>query len=1024
MKLRRVEIERVGAHRQLVLPDLVDGLTVLYGPNETGKSTLLASLRGLLFGRPDMEEGRPAITTESRVVAMVERDGALWRLERGLSSRRLKPILITPSGDRLTGDEAVKDALPDLRMVEASLYQSVFTFQLAELQDLKGEPGVADKLYAVGSPGGLSPYELERRLSEAAKAIYNADARARNAELLQKNREVARLRNELEAAQDTPAAYLRKRDELVRARAIQDELEQQLQNAVEERRQAQVLTDVWPHYRNLNEWKSQSGADGKGDPPWLHLSGEVASAAAEAQTATVQLRQMQESLQDAVELRDESAQIAASLSAPWKTPLGDGLLPLYTASVDSAAVEQARAHGSRLEQCLRTVDGLTNTVSADQDIAKQRFEELLSAGGTGDETSAEWLTLRQQFAVMASRLQDDTATIDRAESLWNTCEARLNDLASAEEALAHSAQLRRADQRRRSSFAAVLAVIVAALFGAYLWYAGQAIAGLVAMLLGVAVAAGWLRRDIAVAKGASTPVSSPELTRLEANVKSGWQAVRESIEQLQTVDRHTAVTIDVQRVFGESLPDDCAAVRQAFQTLRQAVRQSRFSLDSEVAGLEARRNAWERWQDTKRQLLDEEAKQGAAKEELRRAEAAWAAELASFGIKEYLPPAAFVAEAARVARLRSAEAQAAKRSESALETGDRLSQFARRAAAVLEKVRREVPDGAMIVRSVTVTEGETAATRGWVVDFTHPSSDSGEDADGLSAARRLESVLQAVRSHLEAAKARLDEWAAASRLARESYVQAVATAGGPSACEAVMSKLASLTEEDISLEVEAATSQVAEARRAAEEQRRFVWAIEQELAQWSDRKTALDIAWQLAQVSAERLQAARKWGVYAAAGALVKEARRRYERNRQPTALHVASEVFARVTDGRYVELRATATVDNRSGVDAPVLVAVDGAGQAWAVEQLSRGAREQVYLALRLALLRDYAARGVILPVVLDDPLVNFDRARFDAVFAILREEAEGGQFFYLTCHDDVAALAVDAGVRVVDLTEAAQGE
>ncbi|WDL96214.1 AAA family ATPase [Alicyclobacillus sp. ALC3] len=1024
MKLRRLEIERVGAHRQLVLPDLVDGLTVLYGPNETGKSTLLASLRGLLFGRPDMEEGRPAITSESRVAAMVERDCALWRLERGLSSRRLKPVLLTPTGDRLTGDEAVKDALPDLRMVEASLYQSVFTFQLAELQDLKEETGVADKLYAVGSPGGLSPYELERRLSEAGKAIYNADARARNAVLLQKNREVARLRTELEATQDTPAAYLRKRDELVQARVTLEELEQHLQDAVEERRQAQVLTDVWPHYCQRNEWKAKSGADGKADPPWLRLSGEVASAAAQAQTATVQLRQMQESLQDAAELSEESAQIAASLSAPWKTPLWDGQLALQAASVDTAAVEQARLHAARLEHCLRSVDGLANTVSGSRDIAQQRFAELVSVGGTGDETSAQWLTLRQRLSVMASRLQDDTATIDRAESLWNTCETHLNDLASAAQALAQSAEQRRAQQRRRSSFAAIFAVIVAALFGAYLWYAGQTIAGVVALLLGVAVATGWLRRDSGGAKGASRRESSLDVTRLEANVKSGWQAVRESIAQLQTADRHPAGATDVQRVFGESLPDDYTAVRHAFQTLRQAVRQSRLSLDLEVAGLEEGRNAWERWQDAQRQLLDEEARQRAAKEELRIAEAAWVAELASFGIKEYLSPTAFVAEAARVARLRSAEAQAAKRSISALETGRRLSQFGRTAAAILEQVRREVPDGAMTVRSVTVTERETAATSGRTGDFAHPSFDGREDEDGPTVARRLESVLHALRSHLEAAKARLDEWAAEARVARESYVHAVATAGGESAYEAVVSKLALLTEEDVSAQVQAATSQVAQARLAAEEQRRLVWAIEQELAQWSDRKTALDTAWQLAQVSAERLQAARKWGVYAAAGALVKEARRRYERDRQPTALNAASEVFARVTNGRYVELRATATVDNKSGVDVPVLVAVDGAGQAWAVDQLSRGAREQVYLALRLALLRDYSARGVILPVVLDDPLVNFDRARFDAVFAILREEAEGGQFLYLTCHDDVAALAVDAGVRVVDLTEAAQGE
>ncbi len=53
------------------------------------------------------------------------------------------------------------------------------------------------------------------------------------------------------------------------------------------------------------------------------------------------------------------------------------------------------------------------------------------------------------------------------------------------------------------------------------------------------------------------------------------------------------------------------------------------------------------------------------------------------------------------------------------------------------------------------------------------------------------------------------------------------------------------------------------------------------------------------------------------------------------------------------------------------------GEGEKLAVEVLSRGTREQLFLALRLALVDLYARRGKVMPLVLDDVLVNFDTRR-----------------------------------------------
>ena len=50
MKIVSWSIDGFGVFRDHAGPELPDGITVLHGPNEAGKSTLLAFIRGVLFG--------------------------------------------------------------------------------------------------------------------------------------------------------------------------------------------------------------------------------------------------------------------------------------------------------------------------------------------------------------------------------------------------------------------------------------------------------------------------------------------------------------------------------------------------------------------------------------------------------------------------------------------------------------------------------------------------------------------------------------------------------------------------------------------------------------------------------------------------------------------------------------------------------------------------------------------------------------------------------------------------------------
>jgi len=140
-------------------------------------------------------------------------------------------------------------------------------------------------------------------------------------------------------------------------------------------------------------------------------------------------------------------------------------------------------------------------------------------------------------------------------------------------------------------------------------------------------------------------------------------------------------------------------------------------------------------------------------------------------------------------------------------------------------------------------------------------------------------------------------------------------------------------------------------------------------------------------------------------------ARRRYMQEHQPPVLAEASLWLQRLTDGSYLRITADG--------DEAYLRVHDADGAAWRPERLSRGTREQVFLALRLALVADLERSGVKLPIIMDDALVNFDDTRARAAARVLVEFGSQGerQLLVLTCHAHVAALFREAAADVRSL-------
>jgi len=173
---------------------------------------------------------------------------------------------------------------------------------------------------------------------------------------------------------------------------------------------------------------------------------------------------------------------------------------------------------------------------------------------------------------------------------------------------------------------------------------------------------------------------------------------------------------------------------------------------------------------------------------------------------------------------------------------------------------------------------------------------------------------------------------------------------------------------------------------------------EQMNAMTGDRRLA-ELQLELGCIEQRLAEAVQKWQTLAVTGLLLQRIRTLYETERQPETLQQASTYLNRLTEGRYTRVWTP--------LGEEVLRVDDAAGQSLPLEVLSRGTREQVFLSLRLALAAGYARRGILLPLVLDDVLVNFDAARAKAAAVVLRDFAKAGhQLFVFTCHEHIMKL------------------
>jgi uncharacterized protein YhaN len=139
-----------------------------------------------------------------------------------------------------------------------------------------------------------------------------------------------------------------------------------------------------------------------------------------------------------------------------------------------------------------------------------------------------------------------------------------------------------------------------------------------------------------------------------------------------------------------------------------------------------------------------------------------------------------------------------------------------------------------------------------------------------------------------------------------------------------------------------------------------------------------------------------KLGVISAASAL-----RVYRERHRSGMMAQASDAFALITRAQYTGL----TTQPVKGGE--ILIATQRDGPSKVADALSKGARFQLYLALRLAGYYEFAKLRPSVPFIADDIMETFDHLRSEEVFRLFGEMACVGQVIYLTHHQHLCDIA-----------------
>lgn len=1018
MKLTEIHVDGFGVWNDLRLRELSPDVTVLYGPNEAGKTTLMHFLRAMLYGvtserreryLPPREGGRPGgslglLTSEGPF--QLER-----YVERGDDDRGRVAITL-PDGEQ-QGDRLLRDAMES---VDERTYCNVFAIGLDEINELGALEGAEAARWIYRLTSGLdrvSLYDVIQGLRSSRKQlIAPAGERSLIADLLGKR---DKLRTQIDELTIEARRWSKLAVEIDEVDAHTDQLQGELRETERKARRIEIalgLKPLWTERERVIEDRHRfDKLQDLGDNPLKRLE-DLNTKAEEHQrqrhTIRGQRRELHQEVKDLgineVLMRSCCRLDALSEQQDWLDALERQSAEL-SEEVErlDARVEAETARLAKLwrhkpspeaapdldEEMMEVLRPASDSVRDAERLVADAKRDLDALRGHERNYDAQL-----EGALTSSERLGLPLDIESAGELVSTLRRRLKAEQKVEQSRRHVADLEVELDKliERQVLPVELFTLLCTAFAA---------AGVVIFWSWIAfsTSSAWWPLAFLAALGA---VFARYL--LEDSRAMELDACRQQIEM---ANKQIETALGEQNVLDEDLPLKEGSVVVRLQHAEQHLEELERMLPVEAE----RRKA-----SLKTKSAEEYFK--SANEELVSAEKEWRSTLKSVG----LPDDTTAAEVEKLAGQYAGLAEIRSRSEVKQEDLERCERehekLAKRIVALAEEADLVVED-AETPEQLEHLLSEHRLQKGRIDhrkklrdrakelkerQHKHEAMAERVEADLLSlfsmAKVEDEQAFRQVVADLESA-AKLDE--NRQRLTRE-----IAAAIGASGTEAdyleLMSRDRILRLDGLWTELTAEHDRLEKQLRELAAKRAVLKKDRQTLVEdtaLGDKQVALDL------VEVQLTEAKERWRERAAVGSMLELIRSDYEEHRQPETLIEASKYLERFTQGRYPRVWTPLADD--------VLLVDTADGESLPVESLSRGTREQLFLSVRMALVATFARRGVQLPMILDDVLVNFDDRRARIAASVMTEfAAEGHQLLVFTCHEHVRGMFKDLNADV----------
>ncbi|WP_187999144.1 ATP-binding protein [Listeria marthii] len=151
-------------------------------------------------------------------------------------------------------------------------------------------------------------------------------------------------------------------------------------------------------------------------------------------------------------------------------------------------------------------------------------------------------------------------------------------------------------------------------------------------------------------------------------------------------------------------------------------------------------------------------------------------------------------------------------------------------------------------------------------------------------------------------------------------------------------------------------------------------------------------------------QIAAEWTETKLALQILQNTMQQLQEGKLPKTLKLASDYFQYLTNGNYTKVYLR---ENRLQVESKDIV-------PFFPEELSQATKEQLYLAIRFALI-DVIHKDFPLPIIIDDGFVHFDSARMGQMMQLLQKRKSENQVIFFTCHQETRKYFSSEDIRVL---------